>query len=65
MKVKMYITTEQEDRFCEEHPDYKGRSVECACGESWGYENSSDPNAPIVVVCDACYNDATSFERFY
>ncbi len=65
MKTKMYINGEQEARFTNENPNYTGRSVECACGESWGYEDDSNPDAPIIVVCDACYEEAANAERFY
>jgi len=65
MKRKMYINSEQEDRFVKENPNYEGRRVECRCGESWGYEDFNDPDAPLVISCDACWSEAGNFEKWY
>ena len=55
--MKKYITTEQA-----ENGNFKGetKSIKCDCGESYAIiENEDD-----LIVCNACYENASNFEQY-
>ena len=61
MRLKRYITTAQEAQFVKENPNAQRTVAACACGHSDAFETETY----FVIVCDACYDEATHLERYF